>query len=297
MPFYASPSDTSRYGDKTGEAEEEESGDDSVVAFNLRGRDGDPDPDSNAGDSDGSYNHRQGSPRPRDPGSSERLPVSGLRIEDLLLESGPPTIERSIGPWFANFAFSPLSESTRSHPLPGSTALGLGGTYIPPFSLGQAISKDVPLPREPSLPVSSAEKIRLISSYMRETGTWCETTDSEMQFTMLSIHRMMNSTAFASAAMSLASRQLDHIEGRERAMTLELYQYTVQLLLCQDSAKADESLLATCTLLCVYEMMASKVSEWRRHLQVYLPPSHIPLPDLSRVANPTIPRAARAFSE
>jgi hypothetical protein len=143
-------------------------------------------------------------------------------------------------------------------------------TYAPPFSIGQAISKDIPPPPEPSQPVSSAEKARLICSYIQETGTWCETTDSEMHFTVRSIHDMMKSPAFAAAAMSLASRQLDYVERRQRSVTLELYQYTIQLLLQQDPGKADASVLATCTLLCVYEMMASGVHEWRRHLKVCL---------------------------
>ena len=237
----------------------------------------------------GNHNHSQ------DSDSSENPPGSGLHTESSPSKLSLPA-EKLIGPLFSGSS-SPLSESNQLHAYSGSTASGLGDICIPPFSLGEAISKDVPLPPEPTPPVSSAEKSRLISSYMRETGTWCETTDSEMQFTMRSIHCMMNSTAFAGAAMSLASRQLDHIQGQERPVTLELYQYTVQLLLRQNSIKVEESLLATCTLLCVYEMMASEVSECRRHLQVYLSPLDILSHDLSKVTNPMIARDARAFSK
>jgi hypothetical protein len=67
--------------------------------------------------------------------------------------------------------------------------------------------------------------------------------------------------------MALASRQLDHVRHQPRQVTLELYQYTIQLLLRQDPGKQDASVLAACTLLCVYEMMASGVHEWRRHLK------------------------------
>ncbi len=105
---------------------------------------------------------------------------------------------------------------------------------------------------------------------MQETGTWCETTDSDMHFTVRSLHDMMGSPAFVGAAMALASRQLDYLEGCERQVTLELYQYTIQLLLRQNTAAPDPSVLAACTLLCVYEMMASEVHEWRRHLKVSL---------------------------
>lgn len=79
---------------------------------------------------------------------------------------------------------------------------------------------------------------------------------------------MMNSKAFAAAALALSSRQLDTIKGHQQQTTLELYQYTIQNLIQQDPVEADTSVLAACTLLCVYEMMASSVSEWRRHLKV-----------------------------
>uniref|UniRef100_A0A0D2XFK0 Zn(2)-C6 fungal-type domain-containing protein n=1 Tax=Fusarium oxysporum (strain Fo5176) TaxID=660025 RepID=A0A0D2XFK0_FUSOF len=136
-----------------------------------------------------------------------------------------------------------------------------------PFSLGQAISRGVSPQPEPRFPVSQSIKVHLMSAYIRETATWCETTDSEMHFSAKSIHQMMDSKPFVAAAMSLASRQLDVIQGCTRHITLELYQYAIRLLLGHDPAEADPCILATCTILCVYEMMASSVSEWRRHLK------------------------------
>ncbi|KAK1854127.1 alkaline phosphatase family protein [Colletotrichum chrysophilum] len=139
-------------------------------------------------------------------------------------------------------------------------------SYTAPFSLGQAIFSDAaPLP-DLDLPVSKTEQAHLMTAYLRETGTWCETTDSEKHFTVKSIHSMMESRAFVAAAQALSSRQVDTLRGRQRQTALELYQYTIRLLIYQDPSEADTSILATCTLLCVYEMMASSVSEWRRHL-------------------------------
>ncbi|KOC17306.1 hypothetical protein AFLA70_457g000821 [Aspergillus flavus AF70] len=80
---------------------------------------------------------------------------------------------------------------------------------------------------------------------------------------------MIESASFVAAAMSLASRQLGHIEQRQNSVTLELNQYTIRLLISQDPNKADATVLATCALLCVYEMMAPGVSEWRRHLKIF----------------------------
>ncbi|KAH7477521.1 hypothetical protein FOMA001_g9107 [Fusarium oxysporum f. sp. matthiolae] len=142
-----------------------------------------------------------------------------------------------------------------------------------PFSLGQAISRGVSPQPEPRFPVSQSIKVHLMSAYIRETATWCETTDSEMHFSAKSIHQMMDSKPFVAAAMSLASRQLDVIQGCTRHITLELYQYAIRLLLGHDPAEADPCILATCTILCVYEMMASSVSEWRRHLKTTLIPT------------------------
>jgi hypothetical protein len=141
-------------------------------------------------------------------------------------------------------------------------------SYVLPFSLGQAVSRNAsPLP-EPSKPVTDVECARLVSLYLSETGTWCETTDSERHFTSKSIYQMLDSKPFLASAIALASRQHDAVQDQRRSVTLELYQYTIQLLLRQDPDKAGAPVLATCTLLCVYEMMASCVWEWRRHLKV-----------------------------
>ncbi|CAG9945622.1 unnamed protein product [Clonostachys rosea f. rosea IK726] len=136
-----------------------------------------------------------------------------------------------------------------------------------PFFLGHAISRGASPDPEPRFPVSQTVKADLMSAYIQETATWCETTDSDMHFSVRSVHDMMGSKPFVAAAMSLASRQRDAVQGRRRHLTLELYQYTIRLLLGQDPTKPDASILATCTILCAYEMMASSVSEWRRHLR------------------------------
>ncbi|KAH7390019.1 hypothetical protein BKA66DRAFT_489547 [Pyrenochaeta sp. MPI-SDFR-AT-0127] len=141
------------------------------------------------------------------------------------------------------------------------------GTFVPPFSLGQAVSRHASPQPELGLPVCEGEQIQLVSAYLRETGTWCETTDSDMNFTISSIHEMMENKAFAAAAMALASRQLDALQNCPRQKTLGLYQHAIQLLIHQDPSQADAAVLATCTLLCVYEMMVSDVVEWRRHLK------------------------------
>ncbi|KAL4982407.1 hypothetical protein BDW68DRAFT_195359 [Aspergillus falconensis] len=140
-------------------------------------------------------------------------------------------------------------------------------SYALPFSLGLAASRNSSWLPEPSMPITSEESARLFSLYLYETGTWCETTDSERHFTLSSVHQMLASKSFLASAIALASRQRDAVQNQPRSLTLELYQYTIQLLLRQDPDEGNATVLAACTLLCVYEMMASCVWEWRRHLK------------------------------
>lgn len=188
-----------------------------------------------------------------------------LSIADLFTQRNRPASEIPESP-SGNDGLPTLVQTQPFHSMSGPTPSDTQ-SHLYPFLLGQATSKDAtPLP-VPQFPVTDGEKLQLISYFIRETGTWCETTDSQMHFTVKCIHEMMKSSSFVSAALSLASRQLDYIHKRQRPVTLELYQFTIQLLLRQDPVQADTSILATCTLLCVYEMMASRVEEWRRHLK------------------------------
>lgn len=142
------------------------------------------------------------------------------------------------------------------------------GTFIAPFSLGQAVSRDVSPSPQPDFPVSQRSRVDLLSAYVRDTATWSETTDSAMNFSVDRVHMMIKSKPYAAAAMALASRQRDTLRRQHNPMTLELYQYAIGLLIRHDPEEADALILATCTVLCVYEMMASSVTEWRRHLKV-----------------------------
>lgn len=191
----------------------------------------------------------------------QALPTD-FSIGDLLLRPRGAVSEQPRRSSFVSWAVAPACEPDYTVPFIGPVD---EAPVVAPLLASPAETLQPP---EPPLPVSNAEMARLVSLYIQETGTWCETTDSDMQFTMRSIHEMMRSPAFTAAVMALASRQLDHVGHRPRPITLELYQYTIQLLLQQDPAKQDASALATCTLLCVYEMMASDVYEWRRHLKV-----------------------------
>jgi hypothetical protein len=130
----------------------------------------------------------------------------------------------------------------------------------------RAVTGLVPLETD-TVPVSQAEQSRLLSAYLQETGAWCEATDSSRHFTVSYVHKLIENQPFAGAAMALASRQLDALRNDKRQTTLSLYQHAVQSLLHYEPSQCGQATLATCILLSVYEMMASNVSDGRRHLQ------------------------------
>jgi hypothetical protein len=161
-----------------------------------------------------------------------------------------------------------LQSTSTSQPDQDNTLLV--STFASSFLPDQACSIITLSDIEVELPVSKTEQTRLIRAYLQETGTWCETTDSGRHFTVSYIHKLMENKPFAAAAMALASRQLDAIRHSQRQSTLSLYQHAVQSLLHYEPSQCGEATLATCILLSVYDMMASDVSEWRRHLKVRL---------------------------
>lgn len=137
-----------------------------------------------------------------------------------------------------------------------------------PVSSGSTMVANDPLAPIDVPPINEVEKAHLIQAYLQEAGTWCETTDSDMHFTVKSVHELMDSPVFSAAALALASRQIDAVTGRPNPRTLELYQYTIRQLISHNPANNSLATLSCCILLCVYEMMGSRVEEWRRHLRV-----------------------------
>ncbi|GAM43227.1 hypothetical protein TCE0_047f17859 [Talaromyces pinophilus] len=163
-----------------------------------------------------------------------------------------------------------------------TAAFTSSGPYTPPFSLGLALSHKSSPWREPQLPITEDEVLYLFRSFLAETATWCETTDTSKHFSVLCAHDVLENKIFKGSALALARRQLSMVGRGGRSTALQLYQYTIQLLIQQDPDEAGPSILASCTLLCVYEMMASDVLNWRRHLKVCLSLSEVSMSLSSR---------------
>lgn len=168
--------------------------------------------------------------------------------------------------------FSPALLATlgphSDNPFPSLTGPALCNILTPPFSLGFEFTEGVPTQPDPPLPIDETEATYLLQAYMYETATWCETTDSEEQFSVIGVYDMLDYPVCKASALALACKQLSMANSTFDDMALQLYQHTIQLLIKQNSYRVDEFVLVACIHLCVYEMMASDATDWRRHLKV-----------------------------
>lgn len=141
-------------------------------------------------------------------------------------------------------------------------------SFTPPFSLGLALSRNTSSAPELDFPIDEFQTLTLLRSFLTESATWCETTDTSKQLSVVCAHDMLDHKIFKASALALACKQLSVTGYPVEDVALQLYQYTIQLLIQQNPDHTDAFILAACTLLCVYEMMASEVVDWRRHLKV-----------------------------
>ncbi|KFY27674.1 hypothetical protein V491_00791 [Pseudogymnoascus sp. VKM F-3775] len=119
----------------------------------------------------------------------------------------------------------------------------------------------------PPWPIDDKKKAMLIASYLRETATWCETTDSMRHFSLQTSQDLLTSQAHSAASVAVASRQQDNLMGDARLETLELYDFARETICSLETWQNDKLVLAGALQLCVYCMMSMEVNEWRLHLR------------------------------
>jgi hypothetical protein len=184
--------------------------------------------------------------------------------------TNPITTAQSQGLANSGRLFQSTSHSLSRPSQSNQGSASLASTFASSSLLNRAVDLNIPSEVEAELPVSNVQQTRLIRAYLQETGTWCEATDSGRHFTVSYIHKLLENKPFAAAAMALASRQLDAVGHSQRQSTSNLYQHAVRSLFHYEPSQCGTATLATCTILSIYEMMASEVCEWRRHLKVSL---------------------------
>jgi hypothetical protein len=146
--------------------------------------------------------------------------------------------------------------------------------YDLPFSLGLALShgpeqvEAISPWTEPEYPLNEAETLDVLQSFITNSATWCETTDSHKNFSAALIHDIAAHKLCMAAALALTCRHRSVFDASYNETALKLYQYTIQLLIRQNPNHTDPFVLTACILLCVYEMISADVADWRRHLKV-----------------------------
>lgn len=143
-----------------------------------------------------------------------------------------------------------------------------------PLSLSLALSQGseqdsaVDLWTEPEYPLDESETFDLLHSFLTYTATWSETTDSSRNLSIVYGHDIVAHRICMAAALALSCRHRSSFDDRYKETALQLYQYTIKLLIQQNADQADPLVLTACILLCVYEMISADVADWRRHLKV-----------------------------
>lgn len=100
-------------------------------------------------------------------------------------------------------------------------------------------------------PINNHIKAGLLSLYFRETSKWCEVTNSLNPFSTLYGHFVIESQAFAAAAVALASIQSLKWNSNCIILAKELYKFARETL---QSLKSDhhEGAILGSTILCMY---------------------------------------------
>ncbi|KAF7910255.1 hypothetical protein EAE99_011302 [Botrytis elliptica] len=100
-------------------------------------------------------------------------------------------------------------------------------------------------------PINNHIKAGLLSLYFRETSKWCEVTNSLKPFSTLYGHFVIESQAFATAAVALASIQSLKWNSNSILLAKELYKFARETLQRLKSDHHEGALLGT-TILCIY---------------------------------------------
>ncbi|KFY04701.1 hypothetical protein O988_00581 [Pseudogymnoascus sp. VKM F-3808] len=109
-------------------------------------------------------------------------------------------------------------------------------------------------------PINDHVKACLLSSYFQHTSRWCEVTNSLQPFSTLSSHLVLESQAFAAAAVALASVTATSRDAFSVLLTKDLYAFARQTLQCVKSEHCEGSLLAI-TILYIYCSALGRTNE------------------------------------
>ncbi|KAM0145820.1 hypothetical protein ACHAQE_011060 [Botrytis cinerea] len=121
-------------------------------------------------------------------------------------------------------------------------------------------SSNTPSQEVLSWPINNHTKAGLLSLYFQETSKWCGVTNSLNLFSTLCGHFVIESEAFAAAAVALASIKSMRWNSTSTLLTRELYKFARETLQRFRSDHHEGALLGT-TILCIYSSASGQLME------------------------------------
>ncbi|KAH3669259.1 hypothetical protein OGAPHI_001380 [Ogataea philodendri] len=117
--------------------------------------------------------------------------------------------------------------------------------------------------------LSADEKLVLLTRYVTEIGPWLDMFDHQCYFTS-TLSVMAEDESVLYAILTISSRQRDKLQNHKPGseLTYGLYERSLASLLPKVRQIPDARVIASCVILCCFEMMASDPSvTWKKHLQ------------------------------
>lgn len=112
------------------------------------------------------------------------------------------------------------------------------------------------------------QRLRLYHNYIYEISPWLDMFDITRTFGIKIPQLADNNDALRNSLLAISSRQIELTDPKyDRNITLGLYQESLRGLIPTVNKSIDESMISSCVILCVLEMMSSSPGQWRHHLE------------------------------
>lgn len=116
--------------------------------------------------------------------------------------------------------------------------------------------------------LGDAQKLRLYQNYLYEIAPWLDMFDISRTFGTRIPQLAKSNNALLNAIFAISSRQIELTKtDYNKEVTLKLYQASLRELIPPVTKKPNTSMISSCVLLCVLEMMSSSPNDWRYHLE------------------------------
>lgn len=120
-----------------------------------------------------------------------------------------------------------------------------------------------------SVSVTDFDKLKLYKIYIQEIAPWLDVFDNNTKQFGITIPNMAKShMGLLNSMLALASRYLEKIDkDYSPKKTVSLYHDTLRSLIPTVNKTLNTSTIASCVILCVFEMMFASPKKWRYHLE------------------------------